>query len=251
MDVTELRDFYASPIGKAVEHSVFAAFSSFWPSSKGCRLVGLGYGVPFLDRFSPDCESAFALMPASQGALQWPNRKNPATALVFDEELPLADSSVDIVVMAHFLEHAENAEESLAEAWRVLSPGGKLIVLVPNRRGVWARFEHMPFGTGRPYSKGQLSGLLRSCQFTVESWSDALHFPPSKRDFVLRMKGTIEQLGRRFWPIFSGAICVCASKQLYQGIPVTARVKRKVLVPVLAPQGTGRTSPLSNLDREP
>ena len=82
---------------------------------------------------------------------------------------------------------------------------------------------------------------LQDNQFTLEQWSDALHFPPSKRDSVLGFRTGIERIGRRFWPVFSGVICVRATKQLYQGIPASARTRRKVFVPVLAPQGTGRT----------
>ena len=200
-DVVELRDFYASPLGQAAENSIRMALSSIWKPGKGERFAGAGFPVPWMERFSPEMERSILLMPAGQGALQWPSSKQPATALVFDEELPLADSSIDRILMCHFLEHAENAGECLAEAWRVLSPGGTLIVVVPNRRGVWARFEHTPFGTGRPFSKGQLMRSLQDNQFTLEQWSDALHFPPSKRDSVLGFRTGIERIGRRFWPV--------------------------------------------------
>ena len=85
---------------------------------------------------------------------------------MFDEELPLADSSIDRMLLVHLLEHAENPRETLKEIWRVLAPGGRLVIVVPNRRGVWARFEHTPFGTGRPFSRGQLTELLRETNFT-------------------------------------------------------------------------------------
>lgn len=241
-DVVDLRDFYASPLGEAAENSVLMAMSAMWNPGKSERLLGLGYPVPWMDRFSADCERAFIFMQAGQGALQWPSAKSPATALVYDDELPLEESSVDRILMVHFLEHAENASECLAEAWRVLSPGGVLMIVVPNRRGIWARFEHTPFGTGRPYSKGQLNTLLRDNQFTPEKWSDALHFPPSNKDFVLRFRNNTERLGRNLWPVFSGVVCVTACKRLFQGVPVTARAKRRALVPVLAPQGTTRSS---------
>lgn len=240
MDVVELRDFYASQLGQAAENSISTALSSMWDESKSEIQLGLGYPIPWLDRFSPDSEQTICLMPASQGALQWPAAKLSATALAYDDELPLRDGSVDRVIMIHFLEHAENADECLAEAWRVLSPGGTLMIVVPNRRGVWARFEHTPFGTGRPYSKGQLKRLLSVNRFTPEQWSDALHFPPSKRKFVQRIRRSFEKFFRYLFPGFGGVICVCATKRLYQGIPVSARVKRRVAVPVLVPQGTGR-----------
>jgi len=246
MDIVELRDFYASQLGVAAENSISMALSSMWGESKGEIQLGLGYPIPWLDRFSPDSEQTVCLMPASQGALQWPSAKASATALAYDDELPLRDGSVDRVIMIHFIEHAENADECLAEAWRVLSPGGMLMIVAPNRRGVWARFEHTPFGTGRPYSKRQLKKLLSANRFTPEQWSDALHFPPSKRQFVHRLRRGIEKIFRYVVPVFGGVICVSATKRLYQGIPVQTRVKRRVAVPVLVPQGTGRASRTHN-----
>ena len=242
MDVTELREFYATRLGRAAESSILMSLSGMWGEGSTGRLLGLGYPVPWMERYSPDCETSVCLMPAGQGAIHWPTPKEPATVLSHDDEFPFGDSAFDCILMTHFLEHAENANECLAEAWRVLSPGGKLIIVVPNRRGMWARFENTPFGTGKPYSRGQLNKALKDNQFTPEEWSEALHFPPSKREFFLKMRKGLERFGRRIWPVFAGAICVCATKRLYQGIPVTARAKRRLAVPVLVPQGTGRAT---------
>lgn len=239
-DVIELREFYASDLGKAAASSVSMALSAIWQSSPSDRLMGLGYPVPYLDRFAPDCGYSFCLMQAGQGALQWPSADHCATLMSYDDEFPLRDGSVDRIIMAHFLEHAENAHKCLSEAWRVLAPGGQIYMIVPNRRGVWARFETTPFGTGSPYSRGQLNRILRDVGFSPERWGDALHFAPSKREFSLRIWPSMEKFGRKVWPVFAGALIVVASKRLYQGIPVTAKSRRRLAVPVLVPQGTGR-----------
>jgi len=241
MDVTELREFYATRLGRAAENSVSRALSALWSEINNEHMLGLGFPVPWLERFAVDAERSICLMPAGQGALHWPVNGNSSTLLSHDDEFPFRDSIFDRILMMHFLEHAENANECLDEAWRVLSPGGKLIIVVPNRRGVWARFENTPFGTGKPYSRGQLDKALKEARFTPEIWSDALHFPPSEREFSLRISSGIERFGRRVWPVFGGAICVCATKRLYQGIPVTSRARRRISVPVLVPQGTGRS----------
>lgn len=251
MDIVDLRQFYATPLGKLAHRSLRQALMAVWKPLTNERLVGLGYTTPFLDRFRADTERTIAFMPARQGAVRWPHAEPCATALVFDEDLPLPDSSIDRMLLVHALEHCENAGETLHEIWRVLSPGGKLIIVVPNRRGVWARMEHTPFGMGKPYSGSQLSQLLRDNMFTPTAWSDALHFPPSERRFLHKLTGSLERFGRRFTPIFAGAIVVEATKQLYQGLPVRQRQSRRVFVPVLAPQGARRSAarrkPLSNL----
>jgi SAM-dependent methyltransferase len=239
-DIVDLRAFYASVLGRLAERSIAMALSAVWVKVPNERLVGIGYAVPWLDRFGRDAERVFAFMPASQGAVNWPPQGPSATALVFDEELPLPDAAVDRVLVVHALEHSENPRETLKEAWRVLAPGGRLVVVVPNRRGVWARFEHTPFGSGRPFTRGQLLALMRETNFTPGAFSEALFFPPSQRHSLLRLWSAMERTGRRFLPIFSGVLVIEAQKRLYQGLPVAARSSRRVFVPVLSPQGATR-----------
>jgi SAM-dependent methyltransferase len=244
-DIVDLRAFYSTTLGRLAERSIAMALSSVWANLPNERLVGLGYALPWLDRFGTQAERVFAFMPATQGAINWPPHGPSATALVFDEELPLFDSSIDRVLLVHALEHAENPRQTLMEIWRVLAPGGRLVIVVPNRRGVWARFEHTPFGTGRPWSRGQLMSLLRETNFTPAAWSEALFFPPSRSRWVLRAHSLMERTGRRLWPMFCGVQVVEAQKRLYQGLPVAQRASRRVFVPVLAPQGAARDASLT------
>ena len=239
-DIVDLRSFYSSLLGRLAERSIAMAVSSVWASLPRERLVGLGYTLPWLDRFAASAQRVLAFMPATLGAVNWPVGAPSATALVFDEELPLVDSCIDRMLLVHSLEHAESPRETLKEIWRVLSPAGRVVIVVPNRRGMWARFEHTPFGTGRPFSRAQLNELLRETNFTPAAWSDALFFPPSKRRWMMRLHNLLERSGRRLWPIFSGVIVVEAQKRLYQGLPVTQRASRRVFVPVLTPQGAAR-----------
>ncbi len=239
-DIIELREFYNTTLGHLAERSIAMALKPVWPSIPSERLIGMGYAVPWLDRLREGTERTFAFMPAGMGAAKWPQGGKSLTALVFDEELPLPDSSVDRILMVHSLEHCEDPRETLKEMWRVLSPGGRLVIVVPNRRGLWARFETTPFGNGRPYSKGQLMRLLRDANFTPGDWNEALLFPPSTRRAVMRATQWLETLGHRLAVPFAGALVVEAQKRMYQGVPVSSRSSRRVFVPVLSPQGMGR-----------
>lgn len=237
-DIVELRAFYHSALGKRARGAIGLALSRIWHPLPNERLVGLGHARPWLDRFEPDTERTLCLVPAAQGAARWPRTGPSRTALVFDEELPLPDSSVDRLLLVHALEFAENPRETLMELWRVLAPNGRLVIVVPNRRGVWARIEHTPFGNGRPFSRGQLIKLLRETNFTMTSETEALFFPPSRRLLSLRLSSRLEEWGLRLWPLFGGVIVVEAQKRLYQGLPVAERQSRRVFIPALAPQGT-------------
>lgn len=240
-DIVDLRAFYSTPTGKLAERSIASALGALWADIAQERLVGLGYCLPWLDRLAERAERTFAFMPAGQGAVRWPVDAPSATALVFEEELPLPDAAIDRLLLVHALEFAESPRDMLHEAWRVLAPGGRLVIVVPNRRGLWARSEHTPFGAGRPYSRSQLIALLREASFTPGEFGEALFFPPTGRRSLLGLFRAFERTGKRLWPMFAGAIVVEAQKRLYQGLPVASRSSRRVFVPVLAPQGMGRS----------
>ena len=45
------------------------------------------------------------------------------------ERLPIRDESIDIALLSQTLHHVERPSAALAEAWRILRPGGRLLVL--------------------------------------------------------------------------------------------------------------------------
>jgi SAM-dependent methyltransferase len=121
----------------------------------------------------------------------------------------------------------------LREVWRVLASGGRLLAVVPNRRGVWARLDTTPFGHGRPYSRSQINQLLRETWFTPTGWSEALYVPPVARGWFLRTAVAWERTGATLSAPFAGVHLVEATKQVYRAIP--ARREKRRLVPALKP----------------
>jgi len=133
----------------------------------------------------------------------------------------------------HALEMAHDAEALLREVWRVLAAGGRLLAVIPNRRGVWARTDTTPFGHGRPYSRSQITHLLRETWFTPAGWGEALYLPPVGRNWFLRSAFAWERAGATISAPFAGVHIVEATKQVYRAIP--ARRERRLLVPALKP----------------
>jgi SAM-dependent methyltransferase len=185
-------------------------------------------------------------MPAGQGVVKWPSARPSLTALVEDNELPLPDAAVDRVLLVHALEMSHDAESILREAWRVLAAGGRLLAVVPNRRGLWARMDTTPFGHGRPYSRPQITYLLRQTLFTPTGWSEALYVPPIPRNWFLRSARAWERTGATISAPFAGVHIVEAMKQVYRAIPARREKRRLMpaLEPVLAPSpgAAARTS---------
>src|SRR5208282_3715500 len=105
------------------------------------------------------------------------------------------DAAVDRVLLVHALEMSADPVGLLREAWRVLSGGGRLLAVVPNRRGLWARIDTTPFGQGRPYSRSQITNLLRETWFTPTGWGEALYVPPIPHGWFLRSAVAWERSG--------------------------------------------------------
>ncbi|MCB1387514.1 MAG: methyltransferase domain-containing protein [Nitratireductor sp.] len=236
VDVVDLREFYASPLGRQARRSLAAAMRRAGGLPDDADTVGFGYPLPVLDLVLTANDRAVVLMPARQGAIRWPRQGANRTALTEDDELPLATGSVQCIVMMHVLENASDPALVLDEVWRVLVPEGRLVLVAPNRRGLWARFEHTPFGNGSPFSRGQLSLLLRKARLTPANWQGCLDFPPIRLRWLLRTYPVVDRIARRVWPIFCGAHLVVATKRLYQGVPSRQRKERRVALPAMAPQ---------------
>jgi SAM-dependent methyltransferase len=76
----------------------------------GCRVVGVDIGADLRDN---------------------PNVADPVRGDV--QRLPFADASFDAVLASHVMEHLPRPDEALAEVARVLKPGGRFLLLTPNR----------------------------------------------------------------------------------------------------------------------
>lgn len=226
-DVIDLRDFYATSLGRVARRMIARRIRLMWPDVHGLSVLGLGYATPYLGAFRSEAQRITAMMPAAQGVMHWPADEPGLTTLCDHTDLPLPDRAVDRVLIVHALECAERSQPMMREVWRILADGGRLLVVVPNRRGLWARFERSPFGHGRPYSAGQLSRSLRDAMFSPYHSSTALYVPPVGSRMLLSSAAGWEQIGQRWFTTFAGIVIVEATKQIYGAPPVAAAAKRK------------------------
>ncbi len=107
-----------------------------------------------------------------------------ATRLDLNEGVPFPDGSFDLVVMLEVLEHVVRAERALEEIWRVLSPGGHLLLSTPNHAFYKSRIRALK---GRPlgmegehyrfFVKIQLESLLAASGFRILARNSSGHPP--------------------------------------------------------------------------
>ena len=237
LDVVDLRSFYASGLGRRAQQFILRNVRARWENVNGYALLGLGFATPYLDHFREDQpERILSFMPGAQGVVAWPSNGLSASALIEPADLPLRDSTIDRALVLHALEMSDAPVDLLCELWRVLAPGGRLICVVPNRRGVWSRSDTTPFGQGQPFSRGQITGLMREALFTPVYWGEALYLPPLQKRLLLRSAGLIERVGASLSLPFPGVHIIEATKQVYRPVPVRKALRSlPQMQPVLVP----------------
>jgi SAM-dependent methyltransferase len=242
-DVLALRDFYRTPLGQTARRIVASRIRRRWGDVRGMDVVGLGFAAPYLGMFHEEARATLALMPEQQGVIGWPKDGPFRSALAPETRLPLRDMCAERVLVAHGLEHVDGRQAYLREIWRILLPQGRVIFVVPNRRGAWARLETTPWGHGRPYSPRQLEKALAKAMLGTVSVTPCLFMPPFRWRVITPAALAWERFGLALWPAFSGVLIVEAMKQVHAGL--RERVRKPIFAPVpalpgLRPAGAGR-----------
>lgn len=226
-DVFELHDFYGSRQGQLVRRLLNREIRAHWPDLQGQHVLGLGHATPFMGPLSLEAERVAVIMPRAEGVMRWPKKRPNLTALGQENDLPIADRSMDRVLIVHALETTEHAGRLLREVWRILADDGEVLVIIPNRRGLWCLIERTPFGQGRPYSAAQLKHLLRSHLFSPQKTGFALFVPPFRSNLLLKTAVAWERLGLRFAQKFAGVLVMRAQKEIYTASLSTASASAK------------------------
>ena len=120
---------------------------------------------------------------------------------------------------------AENYDVLLRELWRVIMPNGRLLIIMPNRRGLWARAEQTPFGFGRPFSSNEINKILSGAMFEAISRSNILYTPPWS--YLIKTSPLWEKIGRHLCPSFAGLLVIEARKSLYSISPSKPKYSKK------------------------
>ena len=179
--VTETWGLPASPEQLAMQYFRYRMGAELAPGGAvlevGC---GSGMGLPYLEahaRMTVGGDYTMALLREAR-------RHLPDANLVrMDaEHLPFVDRAFDAVLMLEMIYYVADHEAALAECRRVLKPGGKLLVCLPNRDR--PDFNPSPYSTRYP-NLGEIASLLRDGGFEPRVYGAFAVEAASSRDRAL------------------------------------------------------------------
>lgn len=116
---------------------------------------------------------------SSPEAVAWSQAKRYDQVLVGDAaHLPLEDGVIDLVVALDVLEHIDDDRGAALELFRVLKPGGLLMVTVPAYRFFWSDFDVQSGHLRRYKMRELLHTIKRTGGFILKaSYFNTLLFP--------------------------------------------------------------------------
>src|SRR5205085_12209740 len=134
-------------------------------------------------------------------------------------ELPFATQSIDLVVLPHVLEFAEEPHAVLREVDRVMMPEGRLVIVGFNPWSLWGLRSAL-FTRGEYPWNGRFLSLLR-----VKDWLALLGFdvsagrlagyaPPFDSEKLRRRFGFMEPAGDRWWAVGGAVYMLQAIKRV-------------------------------------
>jgi glycosyltransferase involved in cell wall biosynthesis/SAM-dependent methyltransferase len=217
-DETELRQLYRNRFGHAHESrsAIWAVlvhdfFQSWIRRSDTVVDLGCGYGE-FLNHVRAARRIGVDLNPDSANMVEPEVEFHQGRA---DDLSFLDDESVDVVFASNLLEHLQSKEEverTIAEAWRVLKPGGHFIAMGPNVRllpgDYWDFWDHTV-----PISDRSLIEVVQMHQLEVIDTYDrflpyTMHSLWPRAAFLVRLY----LHSRMAWPIFGKQFVIRARK---------------------------------------
>jgi SAM-dependent methyltransferase len=208
MPSDSLHDWFATPLGNYLLEKEQAYLDDVTPDVFGFHALQLG--MPQVDLLR-ESRIAHRLRIA---AFDHPD------LFAKCHELPVATQSIDMVLLPHVLEFAEEPHAVLREVDRVMMPEGRLVILGFNPWSLWGlRSALGPSRREVPWN-GRFLSLLR-----VKDWLALLGFevsagrlvayaPPINSPRALRRFGFMEPAGDRWWAVGGAVYMLQAIKRV-------------------------------------
>lgn len=177
----------------------------------------------------------------------------PAQVRAHGKELPVASQSMDLVLLPHVLEFAQEPHQILREVDRIMMPEGRLLIIGFNPWSLWGLREVLSASKDEYPWCGSFISLLRLKDwltllgFDVSAGRLACYRPPFAREKWLNRFGFMDPAGDRWWGIAGGIYMLQAIKRVQGMRLITPKWKeRKSAEKAVAPVARREASALDD-----
>jgi SAM-dependent methyltransferase len=221
-DGSILTEWLAEPPGRALLQRERDAIADALECVFGVQCLQVGAWGPaglFLDLARTQRRAWLSAGANVEGAI----RSDPSS-------LPIQTDSIDVLILPHTLEFADDPHQVLREAQRVLTAEGTLVILGFEPLGSWALRHRVagrnyPPGLARFLSERRLADWLRLLSFDVDPARRHLYTLPFARAQSGRLGRWAEGAGRSVWPRLSGAYLLVAKKRVFSMTPMRLKLR--------------------------
>ncbi len=135
------------------------------------------------------------------------------------DELPFDSDSLDLLLLPHVLEFADNPHQILREVERVLRPEGSLIICGFNPISLWGMQRTLGRKQGYPWCGNfirlpRLKDWLALLGFEIAGGRFAAYAPPLRQAKWLGRFAFMEKAGDRWWAVSGGVYFLHAIKRV-------------------------------------
>lgn len=172
---------------------------------------------------------------------------SPARVNANPSMLPIASDSVDLVILMHHLSNTSEPHAVLREAFRILIPEGKLMIIDFNPLSLWGLrhffqswLEHIPFH-GHYYTARRIDDWMRLLGFDQELLFRVGYLPPIQKHAITKYLSWLEKGTRNWLPALGALNLMVYTKNISPLTPIRHRwVTRKILPGKIARPSVGR-----------
>lgn len=226
--------WYETPLGRKVDQLEQCLFMRLAAPKPGERVLDGGCGTGRLSLALAERGLVVTGVDLSPGMLEVARDRTKSYANVTlvqadVESLPFPSLSFDLVAAFTVLEFTVNAEAAIRELWRLVKPGGRLVIGVLNSWSPWAWQRrrractgHNVFAHARFFSPWSLKAVLAAN--TGEShlvWGACVFIPPWSGPLLISAAATLDRIAHPFLKPF-GALIVMRAERLPVVQPVLA-----------------------------